>query len=201
MKIQIPVPCHENWDTMVPQEKGRYCSSCCKTVVDFTHMTTDDIAAYLIRHQSQKICGRLTEAQLAKEYDTDIYRAATHIAHSEWSLMKKIAAVFVLFFALSYTGNAQIGEKDSSQVAVITGTKLEGKITLKKDSIVLSEPIPPQNQEQCLEGFVGGLVITEQKKTTKRKLKQIQKQQRKQQRAAGRLAGEVVILGGAFQTE
>ena len=33
--LQVPQPCHENWDEMSPQERGRFCKSCQKVVYDF----------------------------------------------------------------------------------------------------------------------------------------------------------------------
>lgn len=41
--ITIPKPCHQNWDKMTPNEQGRFCNSCAKTVVDATHLTNDAI--------------------------------------------------------------------------------------------------------------------------------------------------------------
>jgi hypothetical protein len=64
MKISIPEPCHENWGAMTPNEQGRFCGSCQKTVVDFTNFSTDDIQNYFTKHYGQKVCGRFKQQQL-----------------------------------------------------------------------------------------------------------------------------------------
>lgn len=65
-KIEIPNPCHEDWNTMTPEAKGRFCSSCEKIVIDFTGMTSREISQTL---KSQKnVCGRINESQLAATY-------------------------------------------------------------------------------------------------------------------------------------
>ncbi len=46
--IIIPKPCHENWDAMTPNEQGRFCNTCAKTVVDATALTNEEI---WIKHQ------------------------------------------------------------------------------------------------------------------------------------------------------
>ena len=63
-KITIPKPCHENWNTMTPREKGRFCSSCSKTVIDFTKKTTEEIQEYLIENKNNKVCGHFYKKQL-----------------------------------------------------------------------------------------------------------------------------------------
>ena len=45
-KLQIGTPCHENWDNMSQVEKGRFCGSCEKTVVDFSKMTEAEIVFF-----------------------------------------------------------------------------------------------------------------------------------------------------------
>ena len=63
LNLSIPKPCHENWDTMLPNEKGRHCFSCQKTVVDFTKMTDTQIINFFQKYKSST-CGRFLETQL-----------------------------------------------------------------------------------------------------------------------------------------
>lgn len=63
IQLQIPAPCHENWQEMTPVEQGRFCNSCAKTVVDFSIMTDLQILDYLST-ASTGICGRLNATQL-----------------------------------------------------------------------------------------------------------------------------------------
>lgn len=62
--IKIPEPCHEGWDTMTPKDKGRFCASCNKTVVDFTKMDTYQIQDFLIKNKDKRICGHIKQEQL-----------------------------------------------------------------------------------------------------------------------------------------
>lgn len=63
-KISIPKPCHENWNVMTPNEKGKFCKSCAKTVVDFTQKTPSQIQEYLLKKKDQKVCGHFYRKQL-----------------------------------------------------------------------------------------------------------------------------------------
>lgn len=56
--ITIPQPCHENWNKMTPQEKGRHCAVCDKVVKDYTGMSDDEILANL-KQSSAEVCGRI----------------------------------------------------------------------------------------------------------------------------------------------
>lgn len=63
IKIKIAEPCHENWDKMLEEEKGRFCLSCQKAVVDFSRMTNEDIINYFEQNAGKKVCGRISKHQ------------------------------------------------------------------------------------------------------------------------------------------
>jgi hypothetical protein len=72
--IRINEPCHENWDAMTPNEQGKFCGACAKTVVDFTNYSTDDIIGFFKKDKGNT-CGRFTNTQLQKTYvPTNVYR-------------------------------------------------------------------------------------------------------------------------------
>lgn len=56
-RIEIPEPCHEDWNLMTPQDKGRHCAVCDKVVVDFSKASKKDIIAII--KKEGKICGRI----------------------------------------------------------------------------------------------------------------------------------------------
>jgi hypothetical protein len=63
IKITVPGPCHENWDNMRPGEKGRFCSSCQKEVIDFTNMTDAEILRF-VQGAPGNTCGSFFAEQL-----------------------------------------------------------------------------------------------------------------------------------------
>lgn len=67
LQLQIPEPCHENWDQMTPSEKGRFCGSCQKQVVDFTSMSETQLISFFRKKSSGSVCGRFMDGQLDKE--------------------------------------------------------------------------------------------------------------------------------------
>lgn len=60
--INIPEPCHQQWQQMAAAGNGRYCDHCCKTVVDFSVMSNDEVIAYLSTNVN--VCGRFEKRQL-----------------------------------------------------------------------------------------------------------------------------------------
>ncbi|UPT66946.1 MAG: carboxypeptidase-like regulatory domain-containing protein [Sphingobacteriales bacterium JAD_PAG50586_3] len=66
-KLTIPTPCHKKWGEMSPTEKGAFCQSCRKDVVDFTGMSSFEIADVLRKNSST--CGKLTTTQLDFVYE------------------------------------------------------------------------------------------------------------------------------------
>ena len=66
IQLHIPTPCHENWDNMNPVDKGRFCMSCQKKVIDFTGMNDEQLIAYL-KKPAASTCGRFDESQLNRD--------------------------------------------------------------------------------------------------------------------------------------
>ena len=63
--INIPEPCHEDWNKMTPKDQGRHCAVCSKTVIDFTIQTDEQIIKSL--ESEGKLCGRFKKQQLDRE--------------------------------------------------------------------------------------------------------------------------------------
>jgi hypothetical protein len=62
IQISIPEPCHEGWQNMTPVEKGRFCASCQKTVLDFTYLSDNEIIKLVSKNDN--LCGRISISQL-----------------------------------------------------------------------------------------------------------------------------------------
>lgn len=62
--IEIPKPCHENWDRMDVAEKGRFCAVCSKVVRDFSQMDTQVAAEIIAAAPVGSICGRFRQSQV-----------------------------------------------------------------------------------------------------------------------------------------
>jgi hypothetical protein len=62
-KLYIPKPCHENWEQMSPEEKGRHCALCDKVVRDFSGMPKSEIISELSSADG-KVCGRIPKSEI-----------------------------------------------------------------------------------------------------------------------------------------
>lgn len=80
-KISIPDPCHQDWNKMTPNEKGRFCDACEKTIVDFSNLSKFELAKRL--NAGEKLCGRFNATQLNTPLS---YRAPLYRKGSAWVL-------------------------------------------------------------------------------------------------------------------
>jgi len=69
LQLQVPTPCHENWGKMTLAEKGRFCASCQKQVIDFSNKSDREIAAFFKKPSTGSICGRFMEDQLNRDIE------------------------------------------------------------------------------------------------------------------------------------
>jgi hypothetical protein len=63
LSLNILKPCTESWDNFRPVANGRFCSSCNKTVVDFTMMNDSQILDFF-KNEHHHLCGRFAPGQL-----------------------------------------------------------------------------------------------------------------------------------------
>lgn len=62
--ISIPEPCHEDWNSMIPDSNGKFCKSCNKSVIDFTNKTDIEIHEIMMENKDKKVCGHLKTSQV-----------------------------------------------------------------------------------------------------------------------------------------
>ena len=74
ISIRIPEPCHEDWNKMQQDDKGRFCNSCSKSVYDFTGKTDTEISSILMENRGEKICGHFKITQLNRPLKLDASR-------------------------------------------------------------------------------------------------------------------------------
>lgn len=116
--LQIPEPCHEDWNQMTPQGLGRHCDSCAKTVVDFTAKSDKFIASYFKKHEN--VCGRFRPDQLNRPIDLSVRTNA---------ILPPLAASFILPLAMLAASSAYGQEstkqfsRDASYVSLNIGSQ------------------------------------------------------------------------------
>jgi hypothetical protein len=69
LQLQIPIQCHENWENMTQVDKGRFCTSCEKKVIDFSNMSDREIALFFKKPSTGSVCGRFMQAQLERDIE------------------------------------------------------------------------------------------------------------------------------------
>ena len=144
-KITIPKPCHENWNAMTPKDKGKFCNSCSKTVVDFTKKSPSEIKEYLIEHKSERVCGHFYKKQL----DSIVIEIPQITFHQQLSFQKIF--VLALFFVMGttlFSCQYKDGQKQKIENVVLIDTlkKVEKEINsskklISKDSLIVKSDI------------------------------------------------------------
>ena len=117
LKISIPAPCHEDWNRMTPDKTGRHCSSCAKSVVDFTRMSDEEVKYFFLnKKEDERVCGRFKQTQLHQI----VIELPQNIYSIEMPLWKKfLAACLVVFSTTLFSCETKIKDK------VITNIKTQ----------------------------------------------------------------------------
>ena len=153
-KLTIPEPCTENWDKMTPNESGRFCLSCSKTVIDFTSMLPDEVQHFFIQNQNQNICGRFKNSQL----DTINIQIPSRILHNQTYYHKMfLLALFISMGTTLFSCQDKNGNKRKiDKVEIVTHDTLVQHTTVgetisknkKSNGAFLPPPPPPPKVDQ-----------------------------------------------------
>lgn len=161
MKVSINKPCHENWNAMEPNEKGAFCLSCQKSVVDFSTKTTQEIKSFFKSiTDTEKVCGRFKSEQLTELSFDDFFER-----FRKWILPKKVAVVMFFVFGLTLF-SCQTTKQEPLMGAVAieetiipeNNTMLKGKVAYSEDTTKKVKPVPPVIDEQ-IEMKMGEVMV------------------------------------------
>ncbi len=104
--VRIPEPCHEDWNKMTVDEKGRFCNVCSKSVVDFTGKTDNEIHSILIKKSKEKVCGRFNKNQVERPIDLQGVSLNSNIGFRKLFM----AAAFLVFGTFLFSCKDDTGQ-------------------------------------------------------------------------------------------
>ncbi|WP_316844434.1 carboxypeptidase-like regulatory domain-containing protein [Pedobacter psychrodurus] len=128
-KIQISNPCQEQWEGMQPHTDGKFCGSCQKSVVDFTHFSDRDLYDWFIKNQNNS-CGRLKPAQLDRLINVKENYTLSRFKPSV------IAASLLAFLSFPKLSDAKVIKTPFTQTdRYRSNTSFEKKIEVSADTL------------------------------------------------------------------
>jgi hypothetical protein len=124
LQISIPEPCSEDWNEMSPREQGRFCDKCCKTVLDFSTKSSEEIKNYFLEHMHEKVCGRFRSDQLNKPIIIEIpYNYYVNRLTSSQAFFLSLLIVFgTLLFSCTTHSNRTVEKFDLIETSASDST-------------------------------------------------------------------------------
>lgn len=169
-QLDIHQPCHENWEAMTKEDKGRFCASCQKIVIDFSRMSDRELAAFF-KKPSGSVCGRLRQDQLQRNIEIPRKRIPWIKYFFQFTLP-------ALLFTARATAQGKVSARANTKTPVRTETRMhdsllttssvggkarqaaeEAKEFLKNEKLVLSAP-PRVEEPLYREMIAGGISVT-----------------------------------------
>ena len=141
-KISVPEPCHEDWNSMTPDQSGRFCNSCSKSVVDFTKMLPQTVQEFFITNTDENICGRFRSNQL----NTITIQIPTQVLFSQVNFHKIfLLALFVCMGTTLFSCKQEDGVKQKIEKVEVV------KDSTKMNATILGMNLPSKNLDTVQE--------------------------------------------------
>ena len=154
LKIIVQKPCRAKWNSMMPNDTGRFCITCHKSVVDFTNKSQAEILDYFKSYTVVKVCGHFNKAQLTKndQMNTNLLKPGGTLLNNIKRLPVYLTAIILLAMTtiLSSCNQTTTGE-------IIDNTDTIVDETLTGDSIYWDNVKPSLNKngEDSTETLTG----------------------------------------------
>lgn len=137
--VNIPEPCHEDWNKMEPHAKGKFCNSCSKAVFDFSTKTDAEIKDILLEYKDQKVCGHFKKSQINRPLNISIY---LFDLPKNISTTKAFAiALFLVFGTFLFSCTDEHGRKVDKIEVVDTVTK-QSQYSIGMMAVDIPQPPP-----------------------------------------------------------
>lgn len=147
LQLKIAEPCHENWEGMTPVEKGKFCGSCQKEVVDFTAMSDQQLVAFFKKPSTGSLCGRFNNEQLDRNIE---------IPRKRIPWLKYFFHIAIPAFLLSIKAN---GQKTRPQIMGKIAAPVCSKPVM--GDIAVENPKPAKQVESPAPKSIQGKIIDE----------------------------------------
>lgn len=168
-KITIPEPCHEKWDKMAPNENGRFCMNCSKTVVDFTVMAPNEMKHFFTQNKNKSLCGRFKNSQL----NAVNIQIPSQVLYTQTNYRKIFfLALFVAMGTTLFSCQNKEGKKQKiDKVEIVTDTIAKenimvGDVKIDPDDSIHNHLPPPPPPKVDQVKFVKPTVIEAKKEKT-----------------------------------
>lgn len=157
IQIKIAEPCHENWGTMTPNDQGRFCGSCQKTVVDFTRMSDAAIFRFM-EATTSSVCGRMSNDQQEKHY----HALPANSTSNSFSLRALVLGTAIsTFSALQAQAQGKVVAKGEMKAEPIEQTALgDVELSITDRNILLDSLFTGSVIDYSMDRFVTGVSIT-----------------------------------------
>jgi len=141
--LTISKPCSEKFNQFNKTEKGGFCNSCSKEVVDFRKMTDKELSNYF-KNKTSNTCGYFNANQLNRDYQISKFRPPTNF--------KFLRVAAITFLSLTSLHNIQ-AQNQKPKTEIIESFEKKNKVenSLAQDNLLTgtvvdaSGPLPGAN--------------------------------------------------------
>lgn len=145
-QLHINEPCTEDWSSMLPEEKGKFCLSCQKPVIDFSNMTDAEIIR-MLQQRNGSVCGRMLVSQQHRTLVNHKVARKKQMWYAPWK--------YVAGLLLGITTQQQVGAQETGVIAPVEQNNQSGK-TASKVSVRTFRGVVVDGSN---EGIPGAIII------------------------------------------